>query len=268
MLRLQSFPKVEASNIRALRRKAAGGAARHELALGLALADAGCSYEAALILRPIRSHWKSTGGAPQAEQALDAQAWWNKNWRTFARLRHAGQREDALALLGDRSIQFWDFPPLLMHLGAMAVDDARLDLADHIFQRVLHLTERGLPKMPMQAFVYVAQAARVDVLCRKGDAAAALKHFRTIAPNSGNAMGHTMQLVELLVAAGHLDEAMGEAASVLATATTRNGYSKDMRLDFIATSSALAPLRKRSDWRALLQDPGAYVRTARKQKIG
>jgi len=114
----------------------------------------------------------------------------------------------------------------------------------------------------MEAFAYVSQAALVDILCRKGDAAAALERHLAIVPNSGNAMAHEIQHAKLLVAAGQLDEAMRKAASILVTATKhRTGYSKDIRLDFVTTSPALAPLRQRADWQSLIDDPAAYLYT-------
>jgi hypothetical protein len=266
MLRLHSFPLKEPRNIQALRRKASTAPSNSDLqmSLAIALSRAGCTYEAASILRPSRSHWKSSKDAPSAKAALDAQAWWNKNWRTFARLRHAGNNTAALALLGDRAAQYWDLPPLLLHLGGIAMDNDDLDLASHLFRRVLHLTGRGLPKMNMEAFAYVSRAALVDVLCRKGDTAAALARHRALVPNPGNAMAHEIQHARLLVKAGHLDEAMRQAAAILVTAKThRTGYGKDLRLDFVNTSPDLKPLRRRADWKTMLQDPSAYLRGTR-----
>jgi hypothetical protein len=267
MLRLLSFPLKEPWTIHTLRRKAEAAPSDGDAQVGLALAlsRAGCSYEATSILRPLRSHWKFSQHARQASEAIDAQAWWNKNWQEFARLKHAGKKDAALALLGDRAVQYWDLPPLLMHLAEMAVDDEHLELASHLFQRVFDLSQRGLPNMNMAAFAYVSQAALVDMLCRKGEPAAALERHRAITPNPGNAMGHEIQDVRLLVAAGHLDEAMRHAAALLVTATKkRTGYSKDMRMNFIKSSPDLAPLRKRPDWKALLRDPEAYLRGNRK----
>jgi hypothetical protein len=263
MLRLLSFPLKEPRTIQTLRRKAeaAPSDADAQVVLALALNRTGCTYEATSILRPLRAHWKASKDAPLATEAVAAQSWWNKNWRQFARLRHAGKKDAALALLGDRAVQYWDLPPLLMHLADMAVDDEHLDLASHLFQRVFDLSRRGLPNMDMAAFAYVSQSGLVDVLCRSGEPTAALAQHRAITPNPGNAMGHEIQHVRLLVAAGHLDEAMRAAAALIVTASKhRTGYSKDMRMDFIKSSPELAPLRKRPDWKALLRDPEAYLR--------
>ena len=120
------------------------------------------------------------------------------------------------------------------------------------------------PKMPMAAFRYVAPAALIDVLRRSGDPAAALAQFRQITPNPGNVMAHEIQHAELLVAAGHLDEAMQQLAASLVTANQhRSGYSKTLRLDFVQSSPDLAPLRGRADWQPMLQNPEAYLRTRR-----
>ena len=80
-------------------------------------------------------------------------------------------------------------------------------------------------------------------------------------------MGHEMQEARLLVAAGHVDEAMRSAAAILVTATKdRTGYSKDMRLAFITSSPDLARLRKHRDWKPMLKDPAAYLRSAQKMR--
>ena len=87
-----------------------------------------------------------------------------------------------------------------------------------------------------------------------------LEYHRAIRPNHGNVMAHELQRIKLLVATGNLDEAMREAASTMITASKhRSGYSKKMRLDFIDRSPELAALRERSDWRALLDDPAAFL---------
>jgi hypothetical protein len=267
MLRLQSFPHKEPPNIQKLRRAAAAAPRDYDaqIAFALALSRAGCTYEAATILRPLRVHWKSHEGSQFAKHAIDAQSWWNQNWRTFAQLRQSGRNVAALALLDERATHYWDLPSLLMHLGEIAADDGQLDLASHLFQRVSNLSERGLPKMNMAAFAYVSQAALVDVLAKQGDAVAALAQHRAITPNPGNAMGHQIQQAKLLVAVGHLDEAMRTVASILVTATKhRTGYSKDMRMEFVKSSPHLAPLRRRVDWKAVLRDPDTYLREAGK----
>ena len=269
MQRLQSFPQKDPPAIQKLRRQAQAAASDKDaqVALALALSRAGCTYEAASILRPLRSHWKTSKSELLAGEAVQAQAWWNKNWRAFVQLKYAGKKAAALALLADRAVLYWDLPPLLMHLGEIAANNGNLDLASHLYLRVHYLSERGLPNMNMEAFTYVSQAALVDLMRKKGDAAAALKRHLEIFPNPGNAMAHEMQHAELLVAAGHLDEAMRQAASILVTANEhRSGYSRDLRLEFIKSSPDLKPLRKRADWKTLLKDPAAYLRTSRGQK--
>jgi hypothetical protein len=269
MLRLLSFPEKDPPQIEELRRKVKAAPSNTDLQieLAIALAQGGCTYEAAALLRSLRSHWKSTANAQSANAALDAQAWWNKNWRDFARLNSSGNKAGALALLGDRAVHYWDLPPLLMHLGGIAVVDGHLELASHVFHRVFYLSQRGLPKMNMEAFTYVSQAALVDILCSQGHAVAALDRHLAINSNSGNAMGHEMQHAKLLVAAGHFDQAMCKVASMLVTANKhRNGYSKDMRNEFVQASDDLRPLRGRSDWKDLLQDPDGYLRDSRKMQ--
>ena len=266
MLRLQSFPQKEPRNLQKLRHAAlsAPSGKTAQLAFALELSRAGCTYEAAFILRPLRPLWKSSEHSRLASDAVAAQAWWNKNWRDFARLRLSGKKAAALALLGDRATQYWDLPSLLVHLGEIAIDDGNLDLASHLYQRVLYLSERGLPKINMQAFAYVSQAALVDVLARKGDPARALAQHRALVPNPGNAMGYEIQHIQLLVAAGHPDEAMRNAASLLVTADKhRTGYSKTMRLDFIKSAPEIAALRKRAGWKMMLADPAAYLRKSK-----
>lgn len=266
MQRLLTFPLQELRAIQRHRRDADAMPSDdgRRMALALALGRAGCTYEAALLLRPIRSHWKASKWSVLANETVEAQAWWSKNWREFVRLKRSQKKDTALALLGDRAVRYWDLPALLIHLGDNAAADDQLELASHLLQRVACLAERGLPKMNMEAFGYVAQAALVDVMHRRGDVAAALDRHRTIIANPGNAMAHEFQHVRLLVAAGQFDHAMRSAASILVTARKhRSGYSKVMRMEFIGTSPDLAPLRKRADWKTLLQDPGAYLRSTR-----
>ena len=263
---LHAFPLKEPRAVQKHRRAVQSAPADPDLriALGIALAEAGCSYEAASIMRPLRSHWKSSARARVAQEAIDAQAWWNKNWRRFVQLRHSGKTDAALALLGDRVEHYWDLPPLLMHLGQIAADDDRPDLASHLFQRVAGLAKQGLPNKNMEAFAYVAQSALIDLLRKTGNAAAALEQHRVTKPNPGNAMAHGIQHAALLVAAGHLDAAMRQVASMLVTARKhRTGYSKAICTDFIAHAPELAPLRRRQDWEILLRDPVAHLRGAK-----
>lgn len=263
MLRLETFPLEESGEIGALRKRCAVGPddASAQVALGIALSCAGCTYEAAAILRPLRSAWKSSAAAGQARFALDAQAWWNKHWRAFAQLKRAGKRDAALGLLGDRAVAYWDLPPLLIHLGDFAAEDNRLELANHLYQRVYDLSQRGLPKMNMAAFEYVAQASLVETLLRSGQASQALERHRAITPNPGNAMAYEMLQIKLLVATSDFDLAMCHSARAIITAQKhRSGFSKTMRLDFINAAPELAPLRQRPDWSVMLNAPDAYLR--------
>ena len=167
----------------------------------------------------------------------------------------------ALEILGTRAIQYWDLPPLLMHLGDIAADDGKLDLAEHIFQRIFDLAQRGLPVMPMQAFLYASQSSLIDVMLRRGRAAQALDRLQALAPNPGNAMAHEMLRIRVLVANEQLDQAMSEVAqSLVIAAQRRKGYSKEMRLDFIYGAPDLDPLRARSDWQNMLDDPAGFGR--------
>lgn len=267
MRRLQSFSLNEPGHIGKLRQAAARAPEDHarQIAFGLALAGSGCSYEAASVLRPLRAHWKSSEHARAAQAAIDAQAWWSKHWKQFVQLKHAGDKDAALAMLGDRVPLYWDLPPLLMHLGAIAADDGHLDLASHLYARVADLAARGLPKMPMAAFAYVAESALIDVLCKQGNAGAALERHRSVKPNTGNAMAHEMQRAQLLVAVGQFDAAMQQVARILVTARKhRIGYSKTMRTEFIEAAPELAPLRQSAGWNGVLQDPEAYLRGTRR----
>lgn len=264
--RLLSFSLKDPRPLQRLRREAAAAPSDTEVQIvfALALGRAGCTYEAASILRPLQNHWKSTQALPLASEAVAAQSWWNKNWRQFVRLRRSNKEDAALALLGDRVLHYWDLPPLLAHLGEIAANCDQLDLASHLFHRLAHLSERGLPKMNMQAFGYVSQAALVDLMCKRGEIAAALDRHRVIVPSPGNAMAHEFQHARLLVAAGHIEEAMRTVASMLVTAQKhRTGYGKQMRIEFIETAPELGLLRKRADWEGLVQDPDAYLRSAR-----
>lgn len=266
MQRLLEFALEEPSDIEALRRKcnAAPGDIDAQIAFGFALSQSGCTYEAAVVLRPLRSAWKSSDAAEPARAALDAQGWWNKNWREFAQLKRAGKRHAALELLGDRAVQYWDLPALLVHLGDFAAEDGQLELAEHLYRRVGYLSQRGLPKMNVAAFEYVAQASLVDVLLLNGKPAEALEQHLEITPNHSNVMAHEMQHAKLLVATGDLDAAMRQAAAMIVTANKhRSGFSKTMRLDFVEQATELAPLREHADWAHMNNDPAAYLQGSR-----
>ena len=265
MRRLGKFPLEEPHETKALRRKSAESPndVAAQIAFGIALSQSGCTYEAAAILRPLRPHWKSSDVENSALIALEAQTWWNKHWQEFAKHKHAENKDAALTLLGDRAVLYWDLPPLLVHLGDFAASDGQLELANHLYRRVFYLSQRGLPKMNMAPFAYVAQAALVETLLRSGKPAEALERHRTIIPNPGNAMAHEIQYAKLLVATRNFDEAMRQAASTIITAKKhRSGYSRVTRLAFIEKAPELAPLRKRADWSAMLNDPVTYLRNS------
>lgn len=263
MDRLIAFPLDDAPGIARLRATVQRDPASDSAAtaLGIALAGEGCSYEAAVLLRPRRAIWKNTPEADMAKTALDAQTWWNKNWRAFAQLSQANKREDALALLGNRAVGYWDQPGLLMHLGGFAAETNRFDLAEHIFRRVSVLAERGLPKMTMTAFAYAGPAALVDILARRGRPDEALAQLRDLTPNHGNAMAHEIQTARLQVLAGQIDAALETTARLLVTALSeRTGYSSSFRLDTADLDPDFAPLREHAEWAALRADPKGWLR--------
>ncbi len=258
---LTDLPLKETTKIAKLRALAeASGGDDDVIAFGLALAKAGCTHEAAIALRPKRAKWKTHPDEDIGKAALEVQTWYNKNWKQFARLKQAGQMEMALELLGDRAPQFWDHPPILMHLGGFAVDQGKLDLAEHIFRRISYLADRGVPKINMVAFAYGAKAALLDVLSLRGDSEKALKLWRKLEHNPGNAMAQQLQGARLMVAAGESRAALRQVADIILTAEqARRGYSRDIRLEFVENSSDLSPLRKHKDWAVMRADPVAYV---------
>lgn len=266
MYQLADFPLEDSLEIAELRAGAedASSTANAAITLGLALSRSGCNYEASSILRPLRADWKATPAAPEAKAALAAQAWWNKHGLEFARLKHAGDRAGALRLLGARATDYWDQPPLLMHLSEFAAEDLAYDLAVHLLHRVAKLSDRGLPKMDMSAFAYVSRAGLVDLLLRQGNIADACSAYEALSPNSGNAMGHQILGIRTLAAAGNQDEAMEATAELLITAEKkRSGYSRTIRLEFVETSNDLSELRSRTEWPAMLEDPNAYLAACR-----
>ena len=257
MHRLLEFPVKDPAVISALRKKSESDEQR--VALGLALARAGCSYEASYYLRPTRKIWSSRSDADDAKAALAAQTWWNKTWRDIAQAIQNKQAKTALTLIGDNCVQQWDQPALLVHLSSIARDGGDLAMAKHLLERVGFLADRGLPKMEMSAFDYVARAGLIDILAASGDAVAALAEHNALSPNHGNAMAHELLGARLLTLAGQDDAAMAALADILVTArTTRKGYSRDVREDFVANAPELAALRDRPDWAELLGDPFAY----------
>ncbi len=269
MERLIGFPLIETTEIAVLRDqvRTAPGEGAAEIALGRALTGQGCTYEASALLRPWRSVCKTSPEAETAKAALAAQTWWRKNWRDFAQLKQAGRREEALTLLGDRAVLFWDLPPLLMHLGGFAAETGRFDLAEHIFQRISDLAKRGLPRMNMTAFAYVAPASLVEVMARRGKVEGSLALHRDLTPNPGNAMTHEIQMIRLLARAARIDDGLSAVAQMLVTAmTSRKGYGREMRLDCADNDADLAPLRAHSDWAELRANPKAYLASLRRQR--
>ena len=231
------------------------------IGLGLALAKNSCTYEASQILRPLRVEWKSTPDASQAKAALDAQAWWNKNGLEFARIKHAKKRKAALALLGSRAVDYWDQPALLLHLSDFAAEDRAYDLAAHLLQRVAILSDRGLPKMDMTAFAFASRAGLVDVLLDQELAQEGRAAFEQLPPHAANAMSYEILDIRTLAALGEADRAMKAVAALIIVALTqRQGYSRTIRLDFVASSKDLAELRSRDDWSVMLEDPKAYLK--------
>ncbi|NND20960.1 MAG: hypothetical protein HKO14_02625 [Silicimonas sp.] len=231
-----------------------------DVALGMALAEAGCSVEAAALLRPHRKVWSKGDQAEIGAAALDAVAWWNRNWRDVARARQAGRHGEVLRLVGDHARSLWDQPALLLHLAWVARATGRQALAGHLLRRVIYLCHRGVPGIEMKAFHYAAEAGLVDILVDEGRIDDALSAFEALTPNPGNAMAHQLQGAELLVLSGRLDAAMVEVAKILMTANDkRSGWSANVRRDFTENAQALGPLRARDDWRALISDPAAYL---------
>ena len=263
MDRLIDFPLEEPRSISRLRAKTRAniGDDTAQTTLGLALAGQGCTYEAAFLLRPRRKTWKSGPNAPAAKAALEAQTWWNKNWRDFAHLKQAGNREGALALLGCRAIDYWDLPSLLVHLGGFAAETERFDLAEHLFRRVNVLVATGLPKMDMTAFAYVGAASLVEVLARRGKFEDALAQHRVLTPNPGNAMAHEIQLVRLLARTDRTTEAFESTARMLVTALSdRKGYSREMRIECADKEPDLAQLRAHEEWSRMRADPKSWLK--------
>ncbi|MGI9395355.1 MAG: hypothetical protein ACR2OY_11965 [Boseongicola sp.] len=257
MHRLLEFPVADSVAISELRKTL--DTEEQRVALGLALARAGCSLEASYYLRPTRKTWSGGPDADDAKMALAAQTWWNKTWRDIARAMQSGRAEAALELIGDNSINLWDQPALLLHLGSIARDRNELALAEHLLQRVVYLAERGLPKTEMSAFEYVARAGLIDVLAASGNLADALVEYDVLSPNQGNAMAHELQGARLLALAGHDEAAMAALAAILVTArATRKGYGREIREDFVAMAPELAKLRDRPDWAELMDDPAGY----------
>ncbi len=262
MHQLGDYPLEDPPRVARLRTASATAAddADAAIALGVALSHAGCNYEASFRLRPLRATWKATPVEAQATASLAAQAWWNKHGLEFARLKGAGDRAGALTLLDTRATDYWDQPPLLMHLSEFAAEDLEYDLAAHLLHRVAILADRGLPKMDMSAFAYVPRAGLVDLLLQQGQAADARAAYGKLTPNPGNAMGHQILGIRTLVAVGEDDQAMVETAELLITAEAkRTGYSKEIRLDFVESSADLDGLRACPDWQAMLDDPRSFL---------
>lgn len=258
MHRLTEYTVQDSDEISALRCDLE--AEDRQVALGLALAKAGCSYEAAHFLRPTRKRWAGGPEADVAATALAALTWWNKTWRDIARSMQNNHAEAALKLVGDNLVHQWDQPALLLHLSSIARDRQDWPVARHLLDRVVYLSDRGLPKVDMAAFAYAASAGLLDVLAASGDTAAALAKYHALAPNPGNAMAHQILGARLLALAGHEDAAMAALADILVTArSARKCYSRDIRENFVLSAPELTKLRERPDWARLLDDPVAYA---------
>lgn len=229
--------------------------------LGLALAEAGCSVEAAPLLRPARKQWAADPRSEAARSALAAVTWWNKNWRAFAQAMQGNRFEEARELLGDQARNQWDRPPMLLHVSRVARHEGRPEIARHCLARLLYLCDRGLPKTDMTVFRYAAEASMVEILAEAGDVDAALAGYRNLTPNPGNLMGHQIQGAALLAQAGQAEAAMNAIAKLLATAQTRKGWGRENREAFVTRDPVLDPLRQRSDWHQLLSDPAAYLKS-------
>ena len=232
--------------------------------LGLALAEAGLSVEAAQLLRPLRKTWSKGARAATGKAALDAVAWWNKTWRDVARAMHADDFDRAEALLGDRAATLWDQPALVAHLARRARVQGKGDLARHLFAHLKYLADRGVPKIDMTAFRYVAAAGLIDALSDEGDIDAALVEHAALTPNAGNVMAHQIQGVRLLARADRADDAMDALADLLVTAEARkSGWSGEIRRSFAKEAPELAALRARPDWNSLIEAPAAYKKSRR-----
>lgn len=265
MAELKKQAIEDSSEIARARKKAAGKSVSGRMALGLALGRAGCGYEAACLLRPLRRHWQQGPWAGEIDAWLADDAWWRKHSREFVRLRREtpGIAADnrALKLLGDRPGRRWDHPPLLAHLAEMAFARRDHALAFHLYQRLEYLTTRPVPRIPLAAFRYVARSGIIALLAATGHPHDALEKHREIRPNHGNVFAHAMQETGLLVACGRLDEALLLVARMLTTARfSRSGWSARVRERFVAASPELKPLRKCSEWKHLVQDPRGWLR--------
>lgn len=116
--------------------------------------------------------------------------------------------------------------------------------------------------MNMVAFAYASQASLIDVLLLRGKAKAALAAHEALSPNPGNAMAFEMQNVRVLVANKRDEDAMQCLARILVTADKqRTGYSKTMRVEFVEGAAELDRLRRRRDWKKLLEDPLRYSKS-------
>ncbi len=230
------------------------------LALAEALAKAGCGHEAAPLLRGRKKIWSKLPWASEAEACLAATAWWNREGRDMAMARQRGEDDLALAILAGHKAYLWDHPPTLSHLVAIARRRGDLELYGHLVERMVHLCERGVARMSMKAFEYMAQADRIEVQALRGDPAGAVQAFLHLKPNTGNRMHYDLRLGELQVMAGDHSSAMRTMAKVLADAEQRSDYGRDVRLNWISDSERLEPLREREDWGVMMEDPKGYLR--------
>lgn len=229
------------------------------LRLGHALASEGCGYEAARILRPLRARWRDEPWAPDADRCLAAMAWWNREWRDFARARHESRVTDALAMVADHAPALWDHPPTLEHIGSLARHVRAWPLAEHAYARIAWLCERGVEKIALEPFRYLAAAHLLEIRAVTGDPQGALSDFRRLEPNPGNRHHHDMLLGDLLILAGEHDQAMTHVAHVLTGVERRSGWGRQQREAWAHSWERLDPLRARDDWAALIDDPKGYA---------
>lgn len=237
MTPLSELPVEDSPRLVALR------AVDDPIALARALGQHGCGYEAALILRPLRKRWRDAPWAEEAQQWLAAQTHWNKQGRQAAALRVQGDLFAAESLVSLHEGAYWDFPPALMLLAQIAQSDGRLERAKHLYQRLVYLAQRGVPKINMVAYGYLPAANLIDIQAEEGDPAGALAALRTLDVHTGNRHHYDMLLAELLAMTGDIDAACKLLTKIVRDAKRRKGSTGSGRLKWAASEPRLAPLR-------------------------
>ena len=260
MLTLPPLPIEDPAPIPALREAhAAASTDATAIALGRALGAAGCGYEAGVLLRSRRAQWRDEDWAEETKEWLAANTWWNQQGCEVAMARQEGRHEAALALIDDRAALLWDFPPLLAHLEAIARAAGDWRAVAQLDGRIAYLCERGLPKLPLEAFRYLAAAGLLEARAELGEPREALAEMEQLEYHTGNQHHYQMHLAELTVLAGDPDLAMRRVADTLVTAGRRKGYSKTLRETWVARAPRLAPLREREDWAGMVADPKGWL---------